>query len=293
MRRRMAQEARNRAIRGVLATALGICGLAAVPLSPARAEPIAFAFAFTDGPGVGFNDPVFGQQARDALATAGQIWGRRLASSYPGETISVTAGFSNGCVAFGCTPGAPGGFTTVPGFIFGAGSAASDVPAALANHVLLTDLTPRTASSAGAELNLSFNEAQEYFFGTELPPSTEPFDFIRIALHEIGHGLGFVSSVRADGSFAFVAGFGNVPHVYDRFVVDEFGTPITAMTDAERLAAVTDPGNILWAGANGVEGNGGRMPVLVAAPTFAPAVSIGHVDSFRTNRTDLIVSARG
>ena len=78
-------------------------------------------------------------------------------------------------------------------------------------------------------------------------------------------------------SGSFGRGF---PSIYDRFVVDEFGTPITAMSDAERLAAVTDSLALFWSGENAVAANDGIRPTLAAADDlfFAP-VSIIHFSS--------------
>ena len=78
-------------------------------------------------------------------------------------------------------------------------------------------------------------------------------------------------------SGSFGRGF---PSIYDRFVVDEFGTPITAMSDAERLAAVTDALALFWSGENAVAANDGIRPTLAAADDFFfSGTSIIHFSS--------------
>jgi hypothetical protein len=242
--------------------------------STPQAAPIIFDFVFEDEPGKGFFDPTFGQQARDTLTTAGDIWGRFLQQSFPGETITVAAQFVD-------TP--PVGIPDTFGGLGKSTAIARDFPnfvpdtyydAALVNHLVREDIFPvgGPITPTGAEVSITFNSQRDYFFGTNGTPGANQLDFLSLALHEIGHGLGFMTQVIRDGSF-----LQGSPTIYDRFVVDEFGTPITAMTDAERLAAVTDFLGLFWSGEHGVAALNGTRPGLAAADgVFAPGGSILH-----------------
>ncbi|SFD87029.1 PEP-CTERM sorting domain-containing protein [Nitrosomonas sp. Nm166] len=242
--------------------------------STLQAAPINFDFVFEDEPGTGFFDPTFGQQAQETLTTAGDIWGRFLPQSFPGETITVAAQFVD-------TPpvGIPDTFGGLGGPIVLSRDFPNSVPdtlypGALVNHLAREDAFPvgDPFTPTGAEISITFNSQKDYFFGTNGTPGANQLDFLSLALHEIGHGLGFISELSSDGSFIHGG-----PSIYDRFVVDEFGTPITAMTDAERLAAVTDFLGLFWSGEHGVAALDGTRPGLAAADgVFVPAVSIGH-----------------
>ena len=70
-----------------------VCGIILI-LQPSQAAPINFDFIIQDEPGSGFLDPTFGQQARDTLELAGNIWGGFLEQRFPGETITVKTRFS-------------------------------------------------------------------------------------------------------------------------------------------------------------------------------------------------------
>lgn len=241
--------------------------------STLQAAPINFDFIFQDEPGEGFFDPTFGQQARDTLATAGDIWGRFLQQSFPGETITVAAQFVD---APPDGAGAIGGATEL-GRDFPNSVPDTWYSAALINHLAREDIfSVGGPVLTGAEINITFftaNSQQDYFFGTHGTPGANQFDFLTFALHEIGHGLGFLTNVTSDGSLAL----GGRPSIYDRFVVDEFGTPITEMTDAECLAAVTDSLGLFWSGEHGVAALDGTRPGLAASDgIFSPGVSVLH-----------------
>lgn len=281
---RIAPKGSNKMVVRVLGPLLWLLAVAFTP-APAYALPIAFDFVFVDEPGDGFNDPVFGQQARDALVAAGQIWGQQFESSFPGETITARARFEN-------SGGGGLGLATVLQFAFPSPppvlAANTFYPAPLINHLTGADFLPPGAppSGEGAEMSLIFTSDANFFFGIDGGPASDQFDFITLALHEIGHGLGFANTASSDGSFT--DGF---PGIYDRFVVDEFGVPITSMTDAERLAATTQRGGVFWSGNNGVAGNGGNPPFLFAVDgEFLRGTSLGHLDAELIGRTDLVMA---
>ena len=74
---------------------------------------------------------------------------------------------------------------------------------ALANQLAGVETNP-----GQYDMDIYFNLASSFYFGNAKPGGSE-LDFISIAMHEIGHGLGFYSAGYVDGSGN--GSFGNVP----------------------------------------------------------------------------------
>ena len=97
-------------------------------------------------------------------------------------------------------------------------------PFALADALAGRDLDDGTP-----DIEADFNRA---FSGWHFDPTTAPpegrYDFASVALHEIGHGLGFLGAltVEADRGRVDGPGGGDTPLVYDRFTEDASGTPL-------------------------------------------------------------------
>ena len=105
-----------------------------------------------------------------------------------------------------------------------------------------------------------------------------------VLLHELGHGLGFLSLVNLSTGQK-LNGFDDA---YMRFLEDHStGKSYPQMTNAERLAASTNTGNLHWTGPNVVAGSGGltagRHPsghVQMYAPNPAQSgSSVSHYDT--------------
>jgi len=106
-----------------------------------------------------------------------------------------------------------------------------------------------------------------WYYGLDGNPGVGQVDFVTVAVHEILHGLGFISLVdKATG-----AKFGGLDDVYSFFLRDgSTGRSWSVMTDAERQASATDTSDLLWMGAD----------VSSIAPGFSSGASHGRVQMF-------------
>ncbi len=236
-----------------------------------------------DGAGEGFNDPTprvsdingaattLGQDRLNCFAAAAQVWADYLSITIP---VVVDAQFSQlGGSAFGAILGFAGPTnvvndfvgTPIPGMLF---------VAAQANQLAGTDLT------VGAEIATEFNADVDdpfvlgsisWYYGIDgnTPPNT--IDFFSTAMHEIGHGLGFLSLM--DNSSGAL--FGGFMDIYTN-QLRQLGTDYTAMSDAQRAIANVS-NQVVWKGSSVIASQGFPQPIYSPSP-LQQGSSISHWD---------------
>lgn len=250
-----------------------------------------------DSQGEGFNDttpasPVggnsgttIGQQRTIAFQHAANIWGSHLQSAVP---IRVGGQFDPlSCTASSGTLGSAGPTSANRDFV-GAPVAGTWYPIALANALAGVDFLPngnhisaRFSSNIGTQ---GCMESSGWYYGLDASPPAGKIDFVSVLLHELGHGLGFLTFVdRATG-----AKFSGYDDTYMRHLERHGSVPsgFPNMTDAQRLAASIDTGNLHWTGVNvravsgalsaGAVGDHVRM---YAPNPVMPGSSVSHWDT--------------
>lgn len=252
-----------------------------------------------DGAGVGLNDPTpvapvggnpgvtLGAQRLNAMQYAADSWGAVVDSSVQ---IRVAASFTTlTCSASSAVLG-QAGTSTVHRDFSGAPAASRWYAAALANSLAGTDL-----SASADDITATFNSAigttcafpSTFYYGYDASPPGGTLDFVSIVLHELGHGLGFSTFV----SLSTGAKLGGFDDAY-MVSLEDFGTgkhyPI--MTDAERVTASKNTGNLQWTGALVTAASGGYSSGVGATGflrMYAPnpqqsGSSVSHFDTALT-----------
>jgi cysteine-rich repeat protein len=259
-------------VRFVLATT------ALLTLLAVTADATTITIVSGDSPGEGLEDttpaaPVGGNpgttrgaQRLNAFQAAADIWAGILPSSVP---ITVLARFNPlGCGSSGVLGN--GGPSTLHLNFAGAPRADTLYPQALANKFAGIDLDPGTD-----DIRLTFNSdigapgcMISFYLGLDGAAGTGQFDLLSVALHELGHGLGFgaqynVATGAKNAGFDDIFMIGLEDHSTTKFFPD--------MTDAERVTAATDTGDLHWAG-----------PVTVASSGFLTSGrhASGHVEMY-------------
>jgi hypothetical protein len=218
-----------------------------------------FVIINTNSAGQGFNDPTpvasvggntgttLGAQRLIAVQAAADFWGARLSSSV---TIQVSAAFNPlTCSSTSAVLGSTSPFAFVRDFT-GAPVAGTWYPVALANALFGSDLDP-----SNPDITTQFNSSigtcplpRTWYYGLDGNPAGGQIDLFSVVLHELGHGLGFLTVVDlASGSK--LQGFNDT---FMLNLIDQGASPpdYSSMTDAQRVAASTDTGNLQWVGAN-------------------------------------------
>lgn len=204
------------------------------------ATPVEFVAKYTDPQNVGFKSAFFGPAFKKDLETALGFWASRIHRRYVGEKIVVEARFSD--LAEGILAEASptvGKLSTINAGrnIF----ANTSYPVALFNHLKGSD-----QNGNESEIKIEFANNTNFFTGVAGKNPNELPRFVSTAAHEIAHGLGINSGVKANGDFNVA------PTIYDKFLnlksIDPAGggdgaqdifDPIVDMDAAARLEAVT------------------------------------------------------
>ncbi len=225
--------------------------------APRTAPAATITIVNLDGAGEGFNDPTarapvggnpgttLGGQRLNVFQHAAAIWGGILSSAVE---IKVEAKFDpQFCTATSAVLGSAGPITVDKDFS-GAELADTWYCAALVNKMAGVDLAP-----ADNDIGITFNSAvddsvclgsRSWYYGYDGNEGTD-IEMLPVVLHEIGHGLGFLTLVNGSAGTEF---FGS-PDVYERFMLDiTTGKHWDEMTDAERMASATNNGNLVWDG---------------------------------------------
>lgn len=227
--------------------------------------------ASSDGGNPGTN---LGEQRRWAFERALEFWERRLDSNI---VIEVAAEMNDQfCDSFSAVLGSAGPTNISrnwsPG-VGGSGPGFTDTwyPIALANRIANKDIAS-SSPDIGSEFNKKIDESDSclgsntwYYALGEAPLGT--VSFFSTALHEIGHGLGFLTFVDlASGSRVDES-----DDIYMKFLEDHStGKLWSEMNDSERALSAEDPTDLHWAGPN----------VLAALGSLNSGVSGGHVQMY-------------
>ncbi len=216
----------------------------------------------------------FTPEARAAFQYAVDLWSAYISSPVPiriKAELKYLGGFFGGSIILG---GAG------PENWFSPTSTNLWHPVALANKIEGRDL-----DNTESDIIAIFNNHADvgWYFGTDGDPPMGQYDFVTVVLHEIGHGLGFVSGASIgrgeDAGKAFLRDRDpSRPAIYDSFVVNGSGTAITSFDDpsADLLTQFTG-NNLFWDGAEGKAANSGTRPKLYAPSSFSSSSYI-HLD---------------
>jgi hypothetical protein len=214
----------------------------------------------------------FTPQAQAAFQHAVDIWANLISSSV---TINVTANY----VALG------------PNVLGSAGAkylwrdASGFVPDTWYGDALGDKLSGSDLYVGEIDIVANFNNAFNWYLGTNGVPGGGQYDFVSVVLHELGHGMNFFGLPNLSAGVGTL-GLNGFPSIYDRFTVDSNNTPLLNLNGATLGGLLVQPYNpaapngpgIYWGGAHGVVGNSGIAPRLFTQSSWAPGSSYSHLD---------------
>ncbi len=221
-------------------------------------------FEITFGPGAINNTEI-----QAAFQFALDIWATEIVSSVPIRVFVDFATLGQGVLA---SAGPTHNFSNFPG----APKPDVEYPAALANSIAGEILDP----SEPYDLVVNLGNSIPFYLGTDGNTPAGQFDFVTIALHEAGHGLGFTTK----RGFSTVTGSGTLrrggePSVYSLFMVDGNGNRLLDIEDpSTTLGDSFTGGNLFVDGTFAKAALGGELPEIYAPSNFAGGSSLAHWD---------------
>ena len=144
-------------------------------------------------------------------------------------------------------------------------------PSALANALAGKDL-----DRDNPEIIITVNSLASWYRGGGVGPSKSEYDLQSVMLHEIAHGLGFLSTNSYDEFF----GYGSIdqPTPYDAYAQTGDGRRLSDLPSPSLELGEALTSKLVWSGANGIAANGGVKPILYSPKKYEDGSSISHLD---------------
>ena len=249
-----------------------------------------------NNPGEGFNDPTpaepvggnpgttIGEQRLNAFKAAAAFWEAKLSSTVE---IKVEAEFKKlDCSATSAVLGGAG-----PNVVFTDEASFPD-PNAWYVAALGRKLAGSMLDSTEADIFAQFTTAlddpgcgfpRKWYYGLDAKPVGTQIDLVTVVIHELAHGLGFITLV--DGQTG--TKFNGRDDAFMKLLFDTAkGGTWPSLTDADRKASAISLTGLLWSGAQvaaatgsytGGIGSGGR-PQMFAPNPYQRGSSVSHWD---------------
>jgi hypothetical protein len=221
----------------------------------------------------------FPDWARRDLQLAVDVWSANFESKVK---ITIDATWSNSQSVAVLGSARPGGYFA--GFS-GAPDSSLWYPSALANALAGKDLDLRNS-----EMVINVNARAEWNRRGDSAPTTREYDLQSVFLHEMAHGLGFLSNDNYDR----ILGFGSIeqPTPYDAFAQTQDGRRLADLPSPslELGKALRSP--LLWVGAKGIAANKGVKPLLYSPENYVDGSSVSHLDekTFSNRALDAVMT---
>ena len=207
----------------------------------------------------------FPEWAKKDFQAAVDVWSANFASAVP---VTIDATWTR-IASFGVLGSAR------PGSYFSGFEKAPDAglwyPSALANALAGKDLDAKQS-----EIIIQVNSLAQWNTRNDGISYPNEYDLQSVFIHEMGHGLGFLSTDSYDSFF----GYGSIeqPTPFDAYVQVEDGRRLSDLPtpSIELGKALTSP--LVWSGPLGIAANGGVKPILYAPKKYEEGSSVSHLD---------------
>jgi len=212
--------------------------------------------------------------AKNDVQAAIDVWSENFASTVP-ITIDATWGRS-------ATSGILG--SARPGNYFSGFTGAPDstlwYPSALANALAGDDLDKNSP-----EIVIQANSNANWDQRNDGKPTYSEYDLESVFIHELGHGLGFLSTDAYDTYFKY--GILDQPTPFDAYAQTSDGRRLSDLPSPSLELGTALTNTLVWSGPLGVQANNGVKPLLYTPSHYEVGSSVSHLDEATFSSTGL------
>ena len=216
----------------------------------------------------------FPDWAKKEVQAAIDVWSANFKSTTP---ISVDASWGRSS-SWGVLGSAR------PGSFFSAFSGAPD-PSLWYASAAANALAGRDLDKANPEIIIQVNSGATWNTRGDGVPTSSEYDLESVFIHEIGHGLGFLSNDAYDPFY----GLGSLdqPTPFDAYLQTADGRRLADLPTPSRELGVALTTSLVWSGPLGIKANGGIKPKMFTPSRYQSGSSTSHLDEDTFSKSGL------
>jgi hypothetical protein len=216
----------------------------------------------------------FPEWAKKEVQAAVDVWAANFSSSVP-ITVDASWGRSSSWGILGSAR--PTNFYS--------GFAGAPDPSLWYTSALANSLAGKDLDKANPEMIIQVNSGAAWNTRGDGAPSTTEYDLESVFLHEIAHGLGFLSNDSYD-SYYGVASL-DQPTPYDAYAQTSDGRRLADLPSPSLELAQALTSSLVWAGPLAIKANNGVKPKLYTPTRYEAGSSTSHLDEATFSKTGL------
>lgn len=216
----------------------------------------------------------FPDWAKKEVQSAVNVWSTNFSSSVP-VTVDASWGRSSSWGVLG---------SARPSSFFSAFSGAPD-PSLWYSSATANALAGRDLDKANPEIIIQVNSGAIWNTRGDGSPSTSEYDLESVFIHELGHGLGFLSNDAYDPYY----GLGSLdqPTPFDAYLQTADGRRLADLPTPSRELGTALTSSLVWNGALGIKANAGIKPKMYTPSRYESGSSTSHLDENTFSKSGL------
>ena len=216
----------------------------------------------------------FPDWAKKEVQAAVNVWSANFSSSVV-ITVDASWGRSSSWGVLG---------SARPGSFFSAFSGAPD-PSLWYSSATANALAGRDLDKANPEMIIQVNSAAVWNTRGDGSPSSSEYDLESVFIHELGHGLGFLSNDAYDPYY----GLGSLdqPTPFDAYLQTADGRRLADLPTPSKELGSALTSSLVWNGALGMKANAGIKPKMYTPSRYESGSSTSHLDENTFSKSGL------
>ena len=254
------------------ATNWGYIYAGADAVTTSTAQPAAKNLEATSKFDVKYNN--FPDWAKKEVQAAIDVWSANFKSSVV-VTVDASWGRSSSWGVLG---------SARPGSFFSAFSGAPD-PSLWYASAAANALAGKDLDKANPEIIIQVNSAAAWNTRGDGAPSSSQYDLESVFIHEIGHGLGFLSNDAYDPFY----GLGSLdqPTPFDAYLQTSDGRRLADLPTPSKELGTALTSTLVWSGPVAIKANGGIKPKMFTPSRYQSGSSTSHLDEDTFSKSGL------